>query len=710
MSRSSIKRTLSFVSYAFYTKPSDSDLAADIDRLRLDVFGQQPLGEEGINKHRRVPHSSHRGPQELTAQLVNLKSDELVWFQRKDFHCIALLKECHQEQELSQWSLWLNKLANHTRKLIQSASGFEVAAFIDLALWPNCPTEQIFKSTMDEVFIKFRDFEFSSNRTSSIWVARTPDQWWIIAAPLSEKGSKLAAHYMLKLDHGTLPLALLARTALQYLTANISNEVTQFLETSESPEIWVDAVQRRAITLANYFKEAKNNFNIASALSPAPPCWNAEINAEIKTCHTDLITLANAVNNLENHGQTIAAKLLANCDHEDTQRCVDHNKGAATMHSTPKSSAVIGNRPLRILHISDLHEGAEFDGMPLNRKVKLNLDARQRGQVLGEQFTQKLGSIARKKIDLVFFTGDLADWGHPAEYEKATNRIDAILKIVNVPRSYFFAVPGNHDVQQKVNEVAWKGIRSWLARTSNNSELARWVLGVVEAPPGIESSWQEQLLKRTAEFWNWYESFKKESIRGASPIPLGYRKTLSPGTFDHVVEPIHIIGLDSAWLCGAEEIEGKIVLKDQGSILVTEEQVEAHIFDGEQRIDGFRIALVHHPLDHLADHLSVRRLLGDNGVDILLHGHQHEPLAIAAVEPGACLLILASGCLMEGDLGKNWPNGFQLMELDVPSRSGAVHFLKWSQGGRFWANGSDIYRDAPNGILSWNLKPTSRPL
>jgi hypothetical protein len=162
---------------------------------------------------------------------------------------------------------------------------------------------------------------------------------------------------------------------------------------------------------------------------------------------------------------------------------------------------------------------------------------------------------------------------------------------------------------------------------------------------------------------------------------------------------LNIIGLDSAWLCGSDS--------DQGKIVLTEEQLESHIREGESLLDGFRIALVHHPLDHLADHHAVRRLLGDGGADILLHGHQHMPLAMVADEPGARLRILASGCLIEGDLGKAWPNGFNLLEVDTTDGSGAVHFRKWARDARFWAKGSDIYRDAPDGTLKFGFSTGS---
>src|SRR5215216_4533006 len=104
--------------------------------------------------------------------------------------------------------------------------------------------------------------------------------------------------------------------------------------------------------------------------------------------------------------------------------------------------------PLRILHISDLHERAPFKGMPKTRKAKLALDKEERGYVLGESFRNALAEIARRGIDLVCLTGDVADWGHPKEYAAATRRIEQILTIVGVRKDRFFAVPGNHDVQR----------------------------------------------------------------------------------------------------------------------------------------------------------------------------------------------------------------------------------------------------------------------
>jgi hypothetical protein len=87
-----------------------------------------------------------------------------------------------------------------------------------------------------------------------------------------------------------------------------------------------------------------------------------------------------------------------------------------------------------------------------------------------------------------------ADWGHPAEYAKADGRIARLLEAVGVPREHFFAVPGNHDVQRRVQEAAWQGIRNWLERTPGGAaRIGRWLNHVEGPPPGVLNSWREEL-------------------------------------------------------------------------------------------------------------------------------------------------------------------------------------------------------------------------
>ena len=115
-----------------------------------------------------------------------------------------------------------------------------------------------------------------------------------------------------------------------------------------------------------------------------------------------------------------------------------------------------------------------------------------------------------------------------------------------------------------------------------------------------------------------------------------------------------IIGLDSAWLAGDDS--------DQGKLLLTDRQIDMLTCGDEgDALPGFRLCLVHHPLGFLADGDRCWRLLADN-VDLLLHGHQHDPIVEMHEDPDRVLRVIAAGSLYEGDEGDRWPNSFQMID------------------------------------------------
>jgi len=75
----------------------------------------------------------------------------------------------------------------------------------------------------------------------------------------------------------------------------------------------------------------------------------------------------------------------------------------------------MGEWKLRILHISDLHERGPREGESFRRR-----------RVLGSEWERNLEELLKDgPIDLVCFTGDVADWGKPEEYGPATDFIEA---------------------------------------------------------------------------------------------------------------------------------------------------------------------------------------------------------------------------------------------------------------------------------------------
>jgi hypothetical protein len=83
---------------------------------------------------------------------------------------------------------------------------------------------------------------------------------------------------------------------------------------------------------------------------------------------------------------------------------------------------------LRVLHLSDLHErvAPKTAGPARDRKVRAH-KAKQ-ARVLGDELMEQLDKIvAAGAVDLLFFTGDLADWGLDGEYDLAKTRLGEIV-------------------------------------------------------------------------------------------------------------------------------------------------------------------------------------------------------------------------------------------------------------------------------------------
>ena len=156
------------------------------------------------------------------------------------------------------------------------------------------------------------------------------------------------------------------------------------------------------------------------------------------------------------------------------------------------------------------------------------------------------------------------------------------------------------------------------------------------------------------------------------------------------------LGLDTAWIAGDEH--------DSGKLWLTDHQAQLHATDQEGRnLLGFRLALMHHRFADLADGERVRRLLADR-VDLLLHGHQHEPMVERWTSPDHSLLVLAAGCLYEGDAHHRYPNACQMIDVELNDEGRpdgvSIRFRGWAErNGLFWGDDSLLYKSARGGRL-----------
>jgi hypothetical protein len=268
-----------------------------------------------------------------------------------------------------------------------------------------------------------------------------------------------------------------------------------------------------------------------------------------------------------------------------------------------------------------------------------------------------------------------------------------MLEAAGVPPDRFFVIPGNHDVQQGEAKNAWNRLRDLGDKDAGT--LSNLMAGVKGS--GAQQGWRDQIPARTAAFWKWVKTDLNRAELNPAENPhgrLGYRRIIPPSRLPF---PIHVIGLDSAWLAGDKH--------DARKLHLTRGQVDLLTLGGGAPLSGFRLALVHHPLDHLADAADCYRLLSST-VDLLLHGHQHDPIAEQREDPDRALRVLAAGSLFEGDAGEQWPNSFHLVEAHLDAEGKALRyeitFWGWSPKSEDWYETGAIYRAAKkNGRMTW---------
>jgi predicted phosphodiesterase len=341
---------------------------------------------------------------------------------------------------------------------------------------------------------------------------------------------------------------------------------------------------------------------------------------------------------------------------------------------------------LRILHVSDLH--ARGDARPATEAWRWD-------DVLGAAWRDNLARIrAAGGVDLVCFTGDVAFSGQEHEYVEATRFVRELLDALGLGADRLFVVPGNHDITRGLKRPAWRRLRELAASHENLPRLSQWMAGKGKAFPGTSNATRDKALARQAAYRAWV----KDALGRAVLVPdalhphLGWRASLPPSQTRWPF-PVHLIGLDSAWLAG----DGS----DAGRLVLTQDQLMLLASDRGARLPGLRIALLHHGLDDLVDRAEIRERLADY-VDFLLHGHRHITESMALADPDRSLRVLAAGCLYESP---DYPNGCQVITLTLDEHGKPLAcdlwLHRWSKRARRWIDDDEVYRGSQAGRLRW---------
>lgn len=323
---------------------------------------------------------------------------------------------------------------------------------------------------------------------------------------------------------------------------------------------------------------------------------------------------------------------------------------------------------LRILHLSDTDFFSPTDPHPWRES--------QPRIFLGDSWRRNLEVMQEDgPVDLVAFVGNVASSGKPQEYEVATEFITNTLQWLGLPRERLFVVPGVYDIDPGIASEVVEQVHRAVGPDSAQA-LSRWMAGG-EPPAGVEAGWREQILERQSAYRRWLsESLGRPSLLpgpGGHPT-LGYRETIRlPGKpFD-----LHVIGLDSAWLHGEDR---HLMLR----YWLTEEQARRLTLAPEGReLAGFRLGLVHHSVEALADREVCKPLLAQ-GLDLLLRRNLNNQENANKV---GCQLLEAS-----------------LDEAGRPQEY-RLRVRLWAHGQLWHDDEGSLYRESRKGKLAWEHAP-----
>ncbi len=280
--------------------------------------------------------------------------------------------------------------------------------------------------------------------------------------------------------------------------------------------------------------------------------------------------------------------------------------------------------PLRILHLSDLHIGAEDD--PISLHQPLVADLRDKRDGLGVE-----------RLDYLVISGDITNRASPQEFEKAYEFVSGLIEEFELTAQRCIIVPGNHDLDWKTEVYRWVN-----KRDANVSKLASE--SFLEAGPGYLVRDDTKYAER---FKNFSEHFYHRLTQ--KPYPLAPEEQCIPFLFGE--DGLQFLAMNSAWEIDEHFRErSSISEKALARGLATADQELARARTDGKLAKGakvLRLAVWHHPITGnekiLAD--AFMGQLRKAEVRLCLHGHVHEERAdlLHYLEPKRALHVIGGG-------------------------------------------------------------------
>jgi calcineurin-like phosphoesterase family protein len=268
-----------------------------------------------------------------------------------------------------------------------------------------------------------------------------------------------------------------------------------------------------------------------------------------------------------------------------------------------------GPRPIRWLHLSDLHLGCRGEDLWWQVQEVLERSVREMAQRLGPP-------------DLLLLSGDLTNTGDPKEFKRVDRLLDTLRGWLQAD-PLTVAVPGNHDLQrpQGLASVAYRPLdRYGQGGDDEDVRLFEEILWDQK-----DSSPIQPLFK---SYQAWFQrsllpDLKKRTEFHLSHFPGDFCLKMDiPGAF-----PLCLVGLNSTWQqYKGGDFERKL------SLPLRQFQAALPAPRGASPLDVFQrhprsFLMMHHPPDWLSRNgrqIFFESIYPPDRFDLCLHGHMHE--------------------------------------------------------------------------------------
>jgi HEAT repeat protein/predicted phosphodiesterase len=311
------------------------------------------------------------------------------------------------------------------------------------------------------------------------------------------------------------------------------------------------------------------------------------------------------------------------------------------------------------LHLSDWHQRTSDFDRKIVREALLK-DIRERTKI----------DPALERIDLTFFTGDLAFSGKEAEYRAAgAELLDPVLAAVKQVKDRLFLIPGNHDLDRD----RFKFLPDELKKPfENDKSVQEWV--------GAEEE-RNTVLKPFDAYRKFVETYGApgfSSYGNYSIVEIDGKK-------------IGLAGVNSALMCGRRKND-KGQIDDYGVLVVGEPQ----LYDSLTAIGtaDIRIGLIHHPFDWLTDfdRTAIESRMR-KGCHFILRGHQHiQDVEVTGGTKGKCIIIPGGACY-DGRTPNRpiYANAYNFVSFNTDTGRGTVYLRRWNDRNNEWMPDHDAY-------------------